>query len=1529
MNVIGRSLLLPQFIWVLLDINADWIAGNDETAMSSKGLKNAARYFIVLDTVVVFSLLLLRRWLENKSKPEFLAQLFVLAPVAALMLSFIPSVFSSIRLSSGLKIGLFLSGGTVSALLVLVVFVFSFSKTIVPQRKENTPVPTNSDANSPMSIGMDIVVLLLVEFQVVFLLFIGIVINSENLLFTVIVIHFGTYYIGKATILNKIGCLAPEFRFHPRRLVILSAVTGVILLISLSVYGDITTDGFALMTGTSPKRLTKQDALTVSSFLFILLPLIIRLITRFLAWTGSMMANIRRAYVILGAMGLIYVGGIGNFLLVYALITLSSQSGVDRSSILRRSFGFAGIVALGGIAVICAVLNNQLQKLDKERRERLAIHRFKQEMKTLGIQFDTDVCREIVLRSVAWCHHNAPQQEEFFSQREPFIAWNKVMFRGFQLRLGSIGKRFEYLHISSRKAIRESVVETDSFQIQGIQSQEYQDENYIYYFEPKPEFEKPIKLSVIFNNVINLRNPKNYGLEYKKSGFESQSDSSSSDSDSVESNGTERQGKSSFASNLTEEKANSWFDQKNMHEDTGSGKDSFTSQEPIFEEKEELAVVECTPVPLKGENVTPTAIAEPTHSNTDSNTISDHAELSRNIETTTGTETVTEPSLNNEVTHSLSNHKTSSVIHSEQSGHCSSKQLDYAIPVDNRTLPSVNGDEHNSTDERLDIPEAHSTVGNSISSRSTTKSELESKQLHGHPSDEDTAIFDEGLAQRPLSSIYAKGLAQSGSLEQTSNEELFDENSVSTVFKEEVCLRAQYDELPNYNCETNLEDIKEIDKTVNELLKAITKRLEFSDKDCEKILKLLFISYCSKKDQLEFVDFERFCKDVNLSVPGEQVAFNEENFFEKISSFAQDEYRGEFEFLSVVAPLSIVNRSLWRRLLIERIICRNTLKAIVTYHRSRMMINEIYGDELLEIDYTRALNVSNTHISNQDVSEKNREVTTEQLIDDSTTIEAFPREQDNRINSLAENITEVLESNSNQNDENSNPQLQHLPNVSNTDNAPAGIGKSMEEESEEEVVLVDDQSSGSTEDDKEEMDPVDDTSEAESEEDEQQEKYSFLSCCRDAFKGCRKRLFDSFNNFFWPFAKTNADEDDTSAVKDVQLSTEVWKREVQAAAIWATAKPAAFRNVTKSYTEFFKNDKTYIKDPASRNVNTVNWKKLSNWNALLTIFFDMVTLVIPALTGVAAPDLGSAFSSGIVWSDFVAMDSKTLSRNSSTFDQAAAFLTVYWSVSALALSFPFLALRGIRRAREGKLGLVEKKSALGTVWVPASMFSVEGLYNTFLRITGEWGFFSMVRVLASAFVCNHGSEPPVLEFNENIQCWRWEHGGLLLLGIVSSFSYIPVCVFLLPNFQFQDASLDIKYAPTFMVFVTITKLVFAGSSALITERSDVIPVLLVNCGVGIALYDYVLKHQPCLINFVNTLRVVSLSLVIAIIVGSIATSIYAGIWVYFSSIGMVLFILAIHQCRRKITETSLSLTSESGNLTGDKKSSLKEKGYTN
>jgi hypothetical protein len=112
-----------------------------------------------------------------------------------------------------------------------------------------------------------------------------------------------------------------------------------------------------------------------------------------------------------------------------------------------------------------------------------------------------------------------------------------------------------------------------------------------------------------------------------------------------------------------------------------------------------------------------------------------------------------------------------------------------------------------------------------------------------------------------------------------------------------------------------------------------------------------------------------------------------------------------------------------------------------------------------------------------------------------------------------------------------------------------------------------------------------------------------------------------------------------------------------------------------------------------------------------------------------------------------------------------------------------------------------------------------------------------------------------LQLNPKILCWEGTHLWAVMSMVVAVCLFYPLASFMLPNMQFVNNALDIKFDSTFLVFGAQGKLLLAGVFTFFRTAPAVL--------MGAATINYVTllvlcyTFQPCLVKRINRWKTLS------------------------------------------------------------------------
>ena len=219
-------------------------------------------------------------------------------------------------------------------------------------------------------------------------------------------------------------------------------------------------------------------------------------------------------------------------------------------------------------------------------------------------------------------------------------------------------------------------------------------------------------------------------------------------------------------------------------------------------------------------------------------------------------------------------------------------------------------------------------------------------------------------------------------------------------------------------------------------------------------------------------------------------------------------------------------------------------------------------------------------------------------------------------------------------------------------------------------------------------------------------------------------------------------------------------------------------------------------------------------------------------------------------------------------------IQLYLVLGLVLVSF-LLGVRGIRYIFEDRLGLTEARIPAG---FPHPMFFFTFIYKLLILSL----FNTVIITLFSTFVCDWNSSSQtynllITQGGRSLECLSFEHSLYLMASLVGILMYYPLSAYTMPNFQFSEKRLDLKFKPSYLIIYFQVNFVLSAGKVLLslvnTSRSFAIFFQSVNIATLSLLCLSVVVMKPCLITWFN---------VIELLVGLIGL-----IW---NAMGLVLFL---------------------------------------
>ncbi|CAD8111324.1 unnamed protein product [Paramecium sonneborni] len=152
-------------------------------------------------------------------------------------------------------------------------------------------------------------------------------------------------------------------------------------------------------------------------------------------------------------------------------------------------------------------------------------------------------------------------------------------------------------------------------------------------------------------------------------------------------------------------------------------------------------------------------------------------------------------------------------------------------------------------------------------------------------------------------------------------------------------------------------------------------------------------------------------------------------------------------------------------------------------------------------------------------------------------------------------------------------------------------------------------------------------------------------------------------------------------------------------------------------------------------------------------------------------------------------------------------------------------------------------------------------------ISGQ--FIFIMKIYIDAFICDYSEYPYMLIRKKDLQCYEDLHFIVILLSIFGCIIYYPLQAYLLPIFQYNDYSLDLKYKSNYVVIFTQAKLLILGLSTVfrnVQEQAYQYQMAFVSF-LLILLFIFQYKTQPCFVKWFNKIDQCLLSIVFSIYFG--------------------------------------------------------------
>lgn len=210
------------------------------------------------------------------------------------------------------------------------------------------------------------------------------------------------------------------------------------------------------------------------------------------------------------------------------------------------------------------------------------------------------------------------------------------------------------------------------------------------------------------------------------------------------------------------------------------------------------------------------------------------------------------------------------------------------------------------------------------------------------------------------------------------------------------------------------------------------------------------------------------------------------------------------------------------------------------------------------------------------------------------------------------------------------------------------------------------------------------------------------------------------------------------------------------------------------------------------------------------------------------------------------------------------YLQVFLAVGVVAVSVPF-GIRGIMLIFEDRLGLTENR-------LPATFPHPMFIFTLFYKLIVLALFNIVSQTFLDTFNCNWTSDiqPYKLVDDTSIECLSGTHSIMVIISLVCLISYYPLSSYAMPNFQFAEKTLDLKYRPSYLILYFQVNFILLACKVLLSGTTVSHNIQIINNSIIISALTFlalsVLFMKPCFILWFNwvELGVILMGLVVNI-----------------------------------------------------------------
>ncbi len=136
-------------------------------------------------------------------------------------------------------------------------------------------------------------------------------------------------------------------------------------------------------------------------------------------------------------------------------------------------------------------------------------------------------------------------------------------------------------------------------------------------------------------------------------------------------------------------------------------------------------------------------------------------------------------------------------------------------------------------------------------------------------------------------------------------------------------------------------------------------------------------------------------------------------------------------------------------------------------------------------------------------------------------------------------------------------------------------------------------------------------------------------------------------------------------------------------------------------------------------------------------------------------------------------------------------------------------------------------------------------------------FNAITQTFLDTFNCNWTSSSTttyVLNDDTSIECFSDVHNRFILISLIGILVYYPLSSYAMPNFQFAEKSLDLKYRSSYLIlYFQVNFALLSGKVLLSTSSTVIIQVIYNSINIfALSLLAFsAITIQPCLITWFN------------------------------------------------------------------------------